>query len=115
MPPGLRLGRCKGLRREPVGNDQGVHTALVHQVLHVATDGGDDRARSEPTPIDAVEPKDIVGIPEEGHLISYLLAPQQPVKVEHGINGVPLLCQDGGARTALQVREEHLAQQKWWE
>jgi hypothetical protein len=43
-------------------------------------------------------------------LVSDRLAPQQPVRVEHGIDGVPILCQDDGASPAVQVRKEHRAQ-----
>jgi hypothetical protein len=60
------------LCREAVRDDQRIHPPLLHQLLHVAAYGRDDRRFGQSMPIDAVKREGIIRIPEDRDLISHL-------------------------------------------
>ena len=77
-----------------VGDDQGVHAATPHQVLHVAAHGRDGADVAEPPPVDALEAHRVVGVPEEQRPGPSPGLVQQIRDAAGRLRGVPLLSHD---------------------
>ena len=60
------------LCREAVRDDQRIHSPPLHQLLHVAAHGRDDRRVGQSAPIDAMKGEGIIRIPQDRDLIPHL-------------------------------------------
>src|SRR5215510_664813 len=61
--------RYQGVRGEAIGEHQGGHTVLPHQLFHIATYRGNHGRGGQPVPSDALKGEGVIGIPEDGDLV----------------------------------------------
>src|SRR5207245_665670 len=59
--------------RDAVRDHDRVDPPTPHDVLHVAADGGDGGHEAEGAPVDPMEPKMVVGVPEEQAAITEIV------------------------------------------
>ena len=67
-----RSGRISASVGRPLGDDQRIHSPPLHQLLHVAAHGRDDRRVGQSAPIDAMKGEGIIRIPQDRDLIPHL-------------------------------------------
>src|SRR5206468_7731096 len=72
---GFLVGQQVGVLRKSVGDNDRVHSQVLHQSFHVTADGRDDGRPVKPLPIDSIKTEGVVSIPKEGCLAAQPVHP----------------------------------------
>ena len=101
---GVGRGEHERLYRQAVGEHQRIDPQPLHQLLHIAAHGGNHRRLCKASPINPVEDKGVVGIPQDGAPFSQPTGPQEAVQVQHRMDRLPFCSQDHCPFPLLQGR-----------